>query len=178
MWMTGTMVYSSETGHIRQDTGKSAAAARPIQLPAVAVDIIRRRREKYGELEMIFPSGAGTYVWENNFNTRLRNARGEEWKWVTIHTLRKTLASIVADELGPHKAADVLGHADSRLTERVYYQRNRQGVAIGEVVDQVLKVSKKSPNNKGETAKGTGISGTVTPANRNNRNGGDSGSGK
>lgn len=146
--MTGTMVYSSETGHVRQDVGKSNAAARPIQLPAVAVEILRRRKEKYGELPMVFPSGAGTFVWENNFNTRLRKWRGERFNWVTIHSLRKTLASLVADQLGPHKAADVLGHADSRLTERVYYERNRQGVPIGDVVDQVVKVSKKSPNNR------------------------------
>lgn len=146
--MTGTMVYSSETGHVRQDVGKSNAAARPIQLPAVAVEILRRRKEKYGELSMVFPSGAGTFVWENNFNTRLRKWRGERFNWVTIHSLRKTLASLVADQLGPHKAADVLGHADSRLTERVYYERNRQGVPIGDLVDQVVKVSKKSPNNR------------------------------
>lgn len=149
--MSGTLVYSRETGNIRQDVGKSDAAARPIQLPAVAVDILRRRKEKYGELPMVFPSGAGTYVWENNFNTRLRRWRGERFNWVTIHSLRKTLASLVADQLGPHKAADVLGHADSRLTETVYYQRNRQGVPIGDVVDQVVKVSKKSPNNTDES---------------------------
>ena len=142
MYMTGTLVYSSETGHIRQSFGKSDAAGRPIQLPAIAVEIIRRRQEKYGALPMVFPSGAGTFIWENNFNRWLRDARGEKFNWVTIHTLRKTLASLVADELGPHKAADVLGHADSRLTERVYYERNRRGVPIGEVVDGVLKVSK------------------------------------
>lgn len=142
MLITGTLIYSSATGHIRQSFGKTGAAARPIQLPAVAVEIIRRRQEKYGALPMVFPSGAGTFIWENNFNRWLRDARGERFAWVTIHTLRKTLASIVADELGPHKAADVLGHADSKLTERVYYERNRRGVPIGEVVDGVLKVSK------------------------------------
>lgn len=60
---------------------------------------------------------------------------------MTIHTLRKTLGSLIADELGPSKATDVLGHADSRLTETVYYERNRVSVPFGEVVDDVLKVS-------------------------------------
>lgn len=147
LWVTGTMAYSREEGHVRQDAGKTDTAGRPIQLPAVAVDIIHRRRAKYSDLPMVFPSGAGSYIWENNFNRWLRDARGDQWEWVTIHSLRKTLGSIVADQLGPHKAADVLGHADSRLTERVYYQRTRSGVPIGNVVDQVLKVSKKSPNN-------------------------------
>lgn len=56
--------------------------------------------------------------------------------------LEKTLGSLIADELGPPKAADVLGHADSRLTETVLYERNRVSEPIGEVVDDVLKVSK------------------------------------
>lgn len=170
MRVTGTLTYSKETGHVRQEEGKTTAARRPIQLPAVAVEILERRHEKFGEhLPMVFPSGAGTYVWENNFNRLLREARGEQFKWVTIHSLRKTLGSVVADELGPHKAADVLGHADSRLTETVYYQRNRRGVAIGDVIDQVLKVSKKSPNNlkdRTESNERTGTSATVTSINR------------
>lgn len=149
--LSGTLVHSKETGLVRQDVGKTVTSARVIQLPAVAVEILRRRHNAHGEhVEIVFPSGAGTYLWQQNFNRWLRDARGGQFDWVTVHTLRKTLASIVADELGPHKAADVLGHADSRLTERVYYERNRQGVPIGEVVDSVLKVSKKSPNNKGE----------------------------
>ncbi|MGP5496210.1 tyrosine-type recombinase/integrase [Corynebacterium flavescens] len=148
---SGTLTYSSEKGHIKQGRGKTGAAARPIQLPAVAVEIVTRRKEVFGPLEMIFPSGAGTFIWENNFNRWLRDARGEQFKWVTIHSLRKTLGSIVADQLGPHKAADVLGHTDSRLTERVYYQRNYQGVPIGDVVDAVLPLSKKSPNNTQKT---------------------------
>lgn len=140
--LSGQVTYSKEKGHIRQEEGKSASAKRPIQLPAIAQEIISRRREKYGDLEMVFPSGAGTYIWENNFNRWLREARGERFKWVTIHTLRKTFSSIVADALGPHKAADVLGHSDSRLTEKVYYERNRSGVAIGHVIDGALSPQK------------------------------------
>lgn len=171
MRVTGTLAYSKEAGHIRQEEGKTSAAGRPIQLPAVAVEILERRHEKFGEhLEMVFPSGSGTYVWENNFNRLLREARGARFNWVTIHALRKTLGSMVADELGPHKAADVLGHTDSRLTETVYYQRNRRGVPIGEVVDQVLKVSKKSPHNatvSSETIEEGGINTSLTSGNGN-----------
>ncbi|MDO5372734.1 MAG: site-specific integrase [Corynebacterium glutamicum] len=140
--LSGQVVYSKEGGHTRQETGKSDAAKRPIQLSTVALEIVERRREKYGELEMVFPSGAGSYIWENNFNRWLRAARGEKFKWVTIHVLRKTFSSIIADALGPHKAADVLGHSDSRLTEKVYYERNRMGVPIGNVIDEVVSPRK------------------------------------
>lgn len=143
----GTMAYSKEKGNIRQDFGKTAASMRPIPLAKRAVAITKERRARYGDMfEMVFPSSTGTYQWESNFNRQLRKWRGEEFSWVTIHTLRKTVASLVADELGPHKAADVLGHVDSRLTERAYYERNRAGVPIGEIIDKVVgsvqKVSK------------------------------------
>lgn len=136
--VTGTLVYSKEHGHHRQAEGKTSQSRRPVQLSDSCAATLRRRREKYGQLPMVFPSGAGSYVWENNFNRWLRDWRGEEFNWVTIHTLRKTLGSLVYEELGPHRAAEVLGHSNSTLTETVYVQRNRDGVAIGEIVDEVL----------------------------------------
>lgn len=145
--VSGSMVYSKDTGLIRQEGGKSANASRPIQLSRTCVEILQRRKEQYGALEMVFPSGAGTYLWENNFNRWLRKWRGDEFDWVTIHSLRKTLGSLVYEELGPAKAAEVLGHSSSLLTERVYVQRNDSGVPIGDLVnaalDGVQKVSKK-----------------------------------
>lgn len=136
--VSGTISYAKGVGNRRQDLTKTATSLRTIQLPPVAEALLRRRHAELGLLEMVFPSERETYIWQGTFNARLRKARGERFNWVTVHTLRKTLASLVADELGPHKAADVLGHADSRLTERVYYARNRRGVPIGEVVDQAI----------------------------------------
>lgn len=136
--ISGTVVYSKELGNHRQGQGKTAQAARPIPLASRAVEIVERRHAQFKGLEMLFPSGAGTYMSESNFNRWLREYRGEKWDWVTIHTLRKTVGSLVAHELGPHKAADVLGHADSRLTERAYYERNRAGVPIRDIIDRAL----------------------------------------
>ncbi|WJY97204.1 Phage integrase family protein [Corynebacterium fournieri] len=136
--VSGTLVYSKELGHRRQEEGKTSQARRPVQLSESCATTLRRRREKYGTLPMVFPSGAGSYVWENNFNRWLREWRGEEFKWVTIHSLRKTLGSLVYEELGPHRAAEVLGHSNSTLTETVYVQRNSAGVAIGDLVDNML----------------------------------------
>ncbi|WP_301925159.1 site-specific integrase [Corynebacterium glaucum] len=147
--VTGTVVYSKGDGNRRQQLPKTSTGVRTIQLPPVARELLQRRKTDNGIMEMVFPSERETYIWQGTFNARLRKARGEEFSWVTVHTLRKTLASLIADELGPHKAADVLGHADSRLTERVYYERNRRGVPIGEIVNRAVpaaeQVSKKSP---------------------------------
>lgn len=144
--VSGTLTYSKDTGLIRQGQGKTAKSSRPIQLSKTCVEILTHRKKEFGSLEMVFPSSSGTYIWENNFNRWLRKWRGEEFKWVSIHSLRKTLGSIVYEELGPHRAAEVLGHTSSVLTEKVYVQRNYEGVPIGLIVDNVLngvqKVSK------------------------------------
>lgn len=134
----GTLAYSKELKNARQDDGKTKSSKRSIQLVGPVLEVLNRRRALYGELEMVFPSGAGTYKTESNFNRSFRAARGENFRWVTIHTLRKTVSSLVSDELGPHKAADLLGHADSRLTERVYYERNREGVPMDGVIDRLF----------------------------------------
>lgn len=140
----GTLAYSKEKGNHRQNEAKTASGQRPIQLSASCVEILRARKEKYGLLPMVFPSGAGSYIWENNFNRWLREWRGDEFSWVTVHTLRKTLGSLIYEELGPHRAAEVLGHSNSTLTETVYVQRNRDGVPIGEIVDGVFEGVQKT----------------------------------
>lgn len=145
--ISGTMAYSKEHGYRKQEDGKTARSKRPIQLSDTAVRILERRKKEYGKhIPIVFPSRAGTPVWESNFNRTLQKHRGEKFNWVTIHSIRKTLATIVSYGLDPHKAADVLGHANSRMTEQVYIARTKQGVPIGEVVEDVVfgvqKVSK------------------------------------
>lgn len=145
--ISGTMAYSKEHGYRKQKDGKTTRAKRPIQLSATAVKILERRKKEFGEhIPIVFPSRAGTPVWESNFNRSLQKHRGEKFSWVSIHSIRKTLATIVAYGLDPHKAADVLGHANSRMTEQVYIARTKRGVPIGEVVEDVVfgvqKVSK------------------------------------
>lgn len=162
--VNGTVVYAKGQGNRRQETAKTSTSVRTIQLPPVARAMIERRAEQYAEhLDMVFPSETGTYIWQGTFNARLRKARGKDYAWVTVHSLRKTLASLIADELGPHKAADVLGHADSRLTERVYYERNRRGVAIGDVVDQAVPVAANHEAERGASARVTTTKGEPKP---------------
>ncbi len=152
IFIRGTIVYNKEKGNHRQDKTKTTSSRRVIQLPEIASDVLRKRHALYAEhLEMVFPSARGTYIYESNFNKLLRKHRkGTAYDWVTVHSIRKTLASIVSENLDSKAASDVLGHADSRLTERIYIAKTDKDVPIGDVVNQALKearkVSKKSPN--------------------------------
>lgn len=136
----GTIVYTKEQGVHRQEWTKTESSNRVIQLGEVAQNIIQRRRSAdWAEYaEMLFPSATLTYMEPNNFNRLLRKARGEEYAWVTIHTLRRTVATLIDRELGAKQASKVLGHSDMGMTQRVYVAKNDDGVAIGEVIDRVL----------------------------------------
>lgn len=140
--ITGTIVFNKEHGNIRQEWTKTETSTRTVQLGALAQAIVKRRRgEDWAEhADMLFPSTSLTYMAEANFNRLFRQAKGEEWSWVTIHTLRRTVATVINRELGTKHAADLLGHADMALTQRVYIARNDEGVAIGEVIDGILGV--------------------------------------
>jgi len=140
--ITGTIVYSQEHGNIRQESTKTETSTRTIQLGQLAQSIVERRRgEDWAEhADMLFPSNSLTYMSEVNFNRLFRQAKGETWGWVTVHTLRRTVATVINKELGTKHAADLLGHADMALTQRVYIARNNEGVAIGEVIDGILGV--------------------------------------
>ncbi|MCX7444392.1 site-specific integrase [Corynebacterium sp. P7003] len=141
--VTGTIAYSSTLGNDRQAHGKTAKSERRIELAETAVDLLKRRRTQLGEhLEPVFPSGAGTFMWENNFNALLRKWRGPQFEHITVHSLRKTVSTLIAEELSPFAAAQVLGHADSRLTETTYIASRGENVPVAAVMDGVLKVSK------------------------------------
>ena len=140
--ITGTIVFNKEHGNIRQEWTKTETSTRTVQLGRLAQAIVKRRRgEDWAEhADMLFPSNSLTYMSEANFNRLFRQAKGEEWGWVTVHTLRRTVATVINKELGTKHAADLLGHTDMALTQRVYIARNDDGVAIGEVIDGILGV--------------------------------------
>lgn len=138
--VTGTIVFNKQHGNIRQDKPKTETSNRVIQLGTKAQEIINRRKgEDWADhADMLFPSVRLTYMETNNFNRLFRKAKGDEWAWVTIHTLRRTVATIINSELGSREASDLLGHSDMGLTQRVYVARNDAGVEIGMVIDRIL----------------------------------------
>lgn len=83
--------------------------------------------------EPVFPDSKGG--WRDPSNTRrdLRDARGEEFDWVTSHVFRKTAATLLdAAGLSARQIANVLGHSRPSMTQDRYLGR---GVADSQAAD-------------------------------------------
>ncbi len=100
---------------------KATPACAPCRLPRFAVDVLKARRHLpfLGELEMIFPSTAGTLRHPNNFNQQWRQIRDELGASnVNTHSFRKSLATLIDDEgLSARIGADHLGHTNVSMTQ-------------------------------------------------------------
>ena len=62
-----------------------------------------------------------------NMRRSLRDALPEPLAWVTPHSFRRTVATVVRDGLGVELAQQQLSHAKPSTTEAHYLQRHTRG---------------------------------------------------
>lgn len=124
-------------GLIREDTTKSEAGMRTLPLPGFAVEMLRARARR---TEMVFPSGADTLRDPDTVSRQWRQVRAAlGLDWVTTHTFRKTVATLIDEEgLSSRVAADHLGHAQVSMTQDVYFGRGRQHSEVADALDAVI----------------------------------------
>lgn len=121
-----------------QDFTKSDAGYRELELPAETVDMLMRRRVASFSA-FVFPSSVGTFRHPNNYRTTWRAAlQGTTWEGTTPKSFRKTVATVVRDELGIEAARDQLGHEETKTTERSYADEVHRGPAVALVLSKLL----------------------------------------
>lgn len=139
--MSGNLVQVRGRGAVRNG-GKSDAADRMISLPTWCVQMLRDRREQLGEVNPaapIFANTEGGYWNASNLNNRhwLPFRKRAGFEWVTFHTLRKTVATVLDGAgLSAREIADVLGHAHPSMTLNVYMGRGQISRASAEALDR------------------------------------------
>lgn len=115
---------------IRQPHPKTSTSDGVLKLPPFMVAMLLRRSvaaPPVNAWNVVFPSAAGTLREPNNVERTWRAARGKEWSWVKPHTFRKTVATLLDEELDSKAAADQLRHANEDTTRRHYIQETHQG---------------------------------------------------
>ncbi|WP_159619473.1 tyrosine-type recombinase/integrase [Arthrobacter zhaoguopingii] len=126
--ITGTIVEPRQGPKYRQAKPKSKRGFREIPLPQFAVDTLKRRRmlsPEHNLADAVFWSQEGTYKQPSAVRRSLRsalNAAGVEPGFsVTPHTFRRTVATILKQEVGAEAAQSVLGHTSVAIAEKSYF---------------------------------------------------------
>lgn len=125
--VNSTATRTKKDGVVLQERPKTAAGSRSIALPSRAVQLLLRRRgiSAPTPTDVVFPSPLGQVRDRSNTTGDLRRAFDRAgFKWVSSHTLRKTVATRLDDAgLSARQIADHLGHARPSLTQDVYLGR-------------------------------------------------------
>ncbi|WP_275792674.1 site-specific integrase [Prescottella equi] len=137
--ITGKVIRVKGDGLVREDSTKTESGLRQLPLPGFAVEMLEKRLvDRSGP--MVFPSKVGTLRDPDTVQRQWRQVRAAlDLEWVTTHTFRKTVATILDDEgLTARQAADHLGHAQVSMTQDVYLGRGRTHSAAAAALDAAV----------------------------------------
>ncbi|MGN9811485.1 tyrosine-type recombinase/integrase [Micromonospora sp. BQ11] len=136
----GTLVFVKGQGIFRQPWTKSDAGYRMVVLPRFAVGMLLARKLGAAENphDAIFASRRGTWLSPNNVRRQWRQARADaDLDWVTPHTFRKTVATLIKEETDTKSAAAQLGHSSEEITETYYIAKPVQAPDVSGILERL-----------------------------------------
>lgn len=111
----------------RQDKRKGDAPPHTVVLPQFGVETLTSLVAESGMEGPVFANRDGGWMSLANMRRALRAALPEELAWVTPHSFRRSVATVVRDAYGPALAQQQLSHAKLATTEAHYLQRQTRG---------------------------------------------------
>jgi integrase len=120
----------------RQETRKGDAPAHTVVLPLFGVEAFTALLGETGPTGPVFASRDGGWMSLANLRRALRSALPEDLRWVTPHSFRRTVATVVRDDLGPALAQQQLSHSKLSTTEAHYLQRHTRGPDVRNTLDR------------------------------------------
>lgn len=135
---------------IVRPTKDGGTSTRVVQLPKIAADAARDQlQDTGGTFDWLFPTSTGTHISKSTAERWIREARHEWTKakeskgrpdvsWVTFHTMRKHVATVLSERVSVNAATQQLGHADTTVTQHHYISRPKAGPAVAQVLNDHL----------------------------------------
>jgi integrase len=120
----------------RQEGRKGFAPPHTVVLPKFGVEALASLIGESGMQGPVFANRVGGWMSLTNMRRALRAALPPDLAWVTPHSFRRTVASVVRDALGAELAQQQLSHATLATTETHYLQRHTQGPDVRAVLDK------------------------------------------
>jgi hypothetical protein len=131
-------------------------------LPDFAVQALCRRRAsaRANPYDAVFPARNGTWQQVNNVERRWRQIRQDTGlDWVTPHTFRKTVATLISERVSSETASQQLGHSSPAITREFYISKPAIAADVAHVLQKL-----SDPSGTEDDANTWGISGEWTQA--------------
>lgn len=126
----------------RQDARKGGAPPHTVVLPRFGVECLDGlAAEAHGE-GPVFANRDGGWMSLANMRRTLRAALPEDLAWITPHSFRRTVATVVRDVHGPAFAQQQLSHAKLATTEAHYLQRQTRGPDVRAALEEFASEGK------------------------------------
>ena len=139
--INGTIKTEPDKGTYRKPNPKSDASVRTLVLPDFAVTVLRRRMRtttRENPIEAVFPTRNGTWQQVNNVERRWRQIRKDTGlDWVTPHTFRKTVATLISERVDTETASQQLGHSSPAITREFYISKPAIAADVAHVLDEL-----------------------------------------
>ncbi len=137
--ISGTIKTEPGRGTYRKASPKSDASRRTIVLPPFAVAMLHRRlQSRLPTVDPVFPTRNGTWHQVTNIERRWRRIRKDTGlEWVTPHVFRKTVATLISEQVDSETASQQLGHSSSPITREFYIVKPVIAADVADVLQQL-----------------------------------------
>ena len=138
--INGTIKTEPGKGTYRKACPKSDSSVRTVALPGFAVNMLQRRRATLKENPngAVFQTRNGTWQQVNNVERRWRQIRLDTGlDWVTPHTFRKTVATLISERVDADTAAQQLGHSSPAITREFYISKPAIAADVAHVLEEL-----------------------------------------
>lgn len=128
--ISGTLITPRRKGETlyRQPHRKGDSPDLTVILPDFAVDAIRYRLANLSSVhnphQAVFVTSTGNWLSPSNVRRSWRAALGPDLAWITPHSCRRTVATVLKRDYGIEAAQEQLGHGSTAITEAHYIARS------------------------------------------------------
>jgi integrase len=140
--INGTIKTEPGKGTYRKATPKSDSSVRTVVLPDFAIAVLRRRlaASRENPNDAVFPTRNGTWQQVNNVERRWRQIRKDTGlDWVTPHTFRKTVATLISERVDAETASQQLGHSSPAITREFYISKPAIAADVAHVLEELAR---------------------------------------
>lgn len=136
IYWTAAAPWSRERTSTPARRAQRRRALHTVLLPRFGAEALTALVAESGMDGPVFANRTGAWMSLANMRRSLRAALPADLSWMTPHSLRRTVATVVRDARGPAQAQQQLSHAKLATTEAHYLQRQTRGPDVRAVPDK------------------------------------------